>query len=234
MWEFAEATRGVADACKGIHLKNNRDYPVPIIAGNVSFYNESKMGAIPPSPIVSCLGRMADVNKAITSGFKEAHSTIILIGERNNELGGSTYYSLFGELGKNIPKPDLAGVEAEIWALTDLIDSGLLRAAHDISDGGIAIALAEMSFENEIGFEIEIEQDMRTDQWLFSQTGGFILEVDNINLPAIISIMSDYGIPVTELGKTTTHQVMVFGSVIHMSLARAKDCWTNGLRDKLK
>jgi len=137
-------------------------------------------------------------------------------------------------LGKNIPKPDLAGVEAEIWALTDLIDSGLLRAAHDISDGGIAIALAEMSFENEIGFEIEIEQDMRTDQWLFSQTGGFILEVDNINLPAIISIMSDYGIPVTELGKTTTHQVMVFGSVIHMSLARAKDCWTNGLRDKLK
>jgi phosphoribosylformylglycinamidine synthase len=234
MWEFAEATRGVADACKGIHLKNNRDYPVPIIAGNVSFYNESKMGAIPPSPIVSCLGRMANVNKAITSEFKEIDSAIILIGERKNELGGSAYYSLFGELGKNIPKPDLAGVEAEIWALTDVIDAGLVLATHDISDGGVAVALAEMSLENEIGFEIEIEQDMRDDKWLFSQTGGFILETDSINLPEIVSIMSTYGIPVTELGRTTAHQVMVFGNVIHIPLSKAKDCWVNGLRDKLR
>ena len=234
MWEFAEATRGVADACKGIHLKNNRDYPVPIIAGNVSFYNESKMGAIPPSPIVSCLGKVADVNKAITSGFKEVGSAILLIGQRKNELGGSAYYALFDELGKNIPKPNLAGVEAEIWALTDVIDASLVRATHDISDGGIAVAMAEMSFENEIGFEIEIEQDMRTDQWLFSQTGGFILEADNINLPAIISIMSGYGISVTELGITTAHQAMVFGNVIHVQLAKVKESWRGGLRDKLK
>ena len=234
MWEFAEATRGVADACKGIHLKNNRDYPVPIIAGNVSFYNESKMGAIPPSPIVSCLGKVADVNKAITSGFKEVGSAILLIGQRKNELGGSAYYALFDELGKNIPKPNLAGVEAEIWALTDVIDASLVHATHDISDGGVAVALAEMSFENEIGFEIEIEQDMRTDQWLFSQTGGFILEADNINIPAIISIMSGYGIPVTELGRTTAHQVMVFGNVIHVPLAKVKESWRGGLRDKLK
>ena len=234
MWEFAEATRGVADACKGIHLKNNRDCPVPIIAGNVSFYNESKMGAIPPSPIVSCLGRMDDVGKAITNEFKEIDSTIILIGERKNELGGSAYYSLFGELGKNIPKPDLIEVEAEVWAITDVIDGGLALAAHDISDGGLAVTLAEMSFENEIGFEIEIDQDMRADKWLFSQTGGFVLEVENINIPAIISIMSSYGIPVTQLGRTTAHQAMDFGNVIHMPLSKAKDCWTNGLRDKLK
>jgi selenophosphate synthetase-related protein len=94
--------------------------------------------------------------------------------------------------------------------------------------------MAEMSFENEIGFEVEIEQDMRTDQWLFSQTGGFILEADNINLPAIISIMSGYGIPVTKLGRTTAHQVMVFGNVIHLPLAKVKESWHTGLRDKLK
>ena len=137
-------------------------------------------------------------------------------------------------MGKNIPRPNLAGVEAEIWALTDLIDAGLVHAAHDISDGGAAVALAEMSFEKEIGFEIEIEQDMRTDQWLFSQTGGFILEADNINIPAIVSIMSGYGIPVTELGRTTAHQAMVFGNVIHVPLAKVKECWSGGLRDKLK
>ena len=177
---------------------------------------------------------MDNVGKAITSEFKEIDSTIILIGERKNELGGSAYYGLFGELGKNIPKPDLAGVEAEIWALTDVIDGGLALAAHDISDGGLAVTLAEMSFENEIGFEIEIDQNMRADKWLFSQTGGFVLEANNINLPAIISIMSSYGIPVTELGKTTAHQAMNFGNVIHMPLSKAKECWANGLRDKLR
>ena len=137
-------------------------------------------------------------------------------------------------MGKNIPKPDLIEVEAEVWAITDVIDGGLALAAHDISDGGLAVTLAEMSFENEIGFEIEIDQNMRADKWLFSQTGGFILEADNINIPAIISIMSSYGIPVTKLGRTTAHRAMVFGNVIHMPISKAKDCWTNGLRDKLK
>ena len=75
---------------------------------------------------------------------------------------------------------------------------------------------------------------MRADKWLFSQTGGFMLEANNINLPAIISIMSSYGIPVTELGKTTAHQVMVFGNVIHVPLAKVKESWHGGLRDKLK
>ena len=75
---------------------------------------------------------------------------------------------------------------------------------------------------------------MRADKWLFSQTGGFMLEANNINLPAIISIMSSYGIPVTELGKTTAHQAMNFGNVIHMPLSKAKECWANGLRDKLR
>ena len=234
MWEFVEATRGVADACKGIHLKNNIDHPVPIISGNVSFYNESEMGAIPPSPIVSCLGRILNVNKAITTGFKKENSVILLIGKRKNELGGSAYYALLGELGKNIPKPDLAEVETEIWIITDLIDAGLVLAAHDISDGGVAVALAEMSFENEIGCRIEINTNLRNDQWLFSQTGGFVLEASNTNFPAIVSIASSYGSSVTVLGRTTARQTIVFDNVIQVSLSALKDNWTRGLRDKLR
>ena len=168
--------------------------------------------------------------------FFGSEFAMILENANNKETKQLSSYlkTKFDELGKNIPKPNLAEVEAEIWALTDVIDASLVHATHDISDGGVAVALAEMSFENEIGFEIEIEQDMRTDQWLFSQTGGFILEADNINIPAIISIMSGYGIPVTELGRTTAHQVMVFGNVIHVSLAKVKESWHGGLRDKLK
>ena len=89
MWEFVEAVNGVANASKKITLKNNKDHATPIIAGNVSFYNESKNGSIPPSPIVSCLGRIKNVNKSIGMHFQKNDSLIYLIGERKDELGGS-------------------------------------------------------------------------------------------------------------------------------------------------
>jgi len=234
MWQFAESTKGVADACKGIHLKHDPDHSVPIIAGNVSFYNESAVGAIPPSPIVSCLGRLSDVDKAITMGFKKKGSVIILIGERKNELGGSLYYSLFNFLGKNLPKPNLKGVESEIWALTDLIDYQLILSAHDISDGGVAVALSEMSFQNEIGFEVNVESSLRADVWLFSETGGFVIEVEKENLQAITATLSSYEIHYEEIGKTTDHQAMVFGKEIHMPISKAKDGWEKSLRNQIK
>ena len=234
MWQFAEATRGVADACKSIHLKHSPDHSVPIIAGNVSFYNESARGAIPPSPIVSCLGRLADVNTAITTGFKKKDSTIILIGERKKELGGSLYYSLHNCLGKDLPRPNLDEVEAEIWALTDLIDKKLVLSAHDISDGGLAVALSEMALQNEIGFEVSIETDFRDDIWLFSETGGFIIEIEENSVSNALVVMSKYNIHYEEIGKTTEHQAMVFGETIHMPISKAKDGWKKSLRNKIK
>ena len=234
MWQFAEATKGVADACKGIRLKHNPDHTVPIIAGNVSFYNESSAGAIPPSPIVSCLGRLSDVDKAITTGFKKNNSKIMLIGERKKELGGSLYYSLFNHLGKDLPKPNLDQVESEIWALTDLIDNRLVLSAHDISDGGVAITLSEMSFYNEIGFEVKINSAGRPDVWLFSETGGFIIELEENVLPQAQAVMSKYNIHYEEIGETTQHQAMVFGEIIHMPILKAKDSWQRSLRNKIQ
>ena len=234
MWQFAEATKGVADACKGIRLKHNLDHTVPIIAGNVSFYNESSAGAIPPSPIVSCLGRLSDVDKAITTGFKKNNSKIMLIGERKKELGGSLYYSLFNHLGKDLPKPNLDQVESEIWALTDLIDNRLVLSAHDISDGGVAITLSEMSFYNEIGFEVKINSADRPDVWLFSETGGFIIELEENVLPQAQAVMSKYNIHYEEIGETTQHQAMVFGEIIHMPILKAKDSWQRSLRNKIQ
>jgi len=129
MWEFVEGVRGVADACHAITLKDNPNDPTPIIAGNVSFYNESKNGPIPPSPIVSCLGRFKNVNKAVPAHFQNNDSVILLIGERKNELGGSVYYSLKNELGANVPKPNFEEVKNQIFALTDCIDDGLVCPA---------------------------------------------------------------------------------------------------------
>ncbi|MBT7524445.1 MAG: phosphoribosylformylglycinamidine synthase subunit PurL, partial [Candidatus Marinimicrobia bacterium] len=177
MWEFTESVRGVKETCNTITLKHSPSDPTPIIAGNVSFYNESKNGAIPPSPIISCLGLLVDVNKAITMNFQKNNSLIIMVGERKDECGGSAYYNLYGELGKNIPRPDLDEVKKQIFAVTDSIDKEIILSCHDISDGGLALALSEMTFHNNIGCDVNISGRVSDNKMLFSETGGFILEV---------------------------------------------------------
>ncbi len=233
MWEFAEAARGIMDTCNTIHLKEHPGAPVPIIAGNVSFYNESRNGAIPASPIVSCLGKIDDISKAVTPDFQQAGSLIYLIGERKDECGGSVYYSLVGELGANLPKPDVTEVRDQIYAVTEAVDRGLVQAAHDISEGGVAVALAEMAFANGIGCEVEMPGDLRTDKKLFSETGGFLLEVSAADDLAIEAVFQRYQIAVVKLGNTTDHQALIIGGEINLPLNRAKDTWENGLREKL-
>ena len=232
MWEFVEGVRGVADACHTITLKDNPDHATPIIAGNVSFYNESKNGAIPPSPIVSCLGRIKDVNKAVPAHFQNSDSVILMVGDRKDELGGSVYYSLFNELGSNLPKPELEEVKHQIFALTDCIDDGLVLSCHDIADGGIASALAEMTFGNSLGCNVKIESDLSPYKILFSETGGFILEILPKNINALKSVFSNYGLDVFEIGSTGGKSIEING-IANISVSEAKDIWTNGLRKLL-
>jgi phosphoribosylformylglycinamidine synthase len=232
MWEFVEGVRGIADACHAITLKDNQNDPTPIIAGNVSFYNESKNGPIPPSPIVSCLGRFKNVNKAVPAHFQNNDSVILLIGERKNELGGSVYYSLQNELGANVPKPNFEEVKNQIFALTDCIDSGLVLSCHDIADGGIASALAEMTFRNNIGCNVNIESDLSPDKIIFSETGGFILEVLPKNIDVIKSVFSNYGLDVFEIGSTGGESIEING-IMNIYVSETKKAWTNGLREKL-
>ena len=232
MWEFSEATRGVADACHTITLKDNPNDPTPIIAGNVSFYNESKNGAIPPSPIVSCLGRLKDVNKTVPAHFQKSDSIILMVGERKDELGGSVYYSVFDQLGANIPKPNLEEMKNQIFALTDCIDDGLVLSCHDISDGGVASALSEMTIGNGIGCDVNIDSDLQTDKILFSETGGFVLEVSSENVGAISTTFSKYELDVFHIGNTGGI-IIQLNSVLDMYVFDAKEAWTNGLREKL-
>jgi len=233
MWDFVESVRGITEACHAITLKDNPDHPTPIIAGNVSFYNESKSGAIPPSPIVSCLGRIQNVNKIIPMHFQKSDSIILMVGERKDELGGSVYYSLYNELGINLPMPDLKEVKNQIFALNNCIEKRLVLSCHDIADGGVASAVAEMTFGNEIGCDIKIINDLRTDKTLFSETGGFVLELSMNNIEAVQSIFSNYGIELIKIGSTNNSGVMIFNSVVKLSVKKVKDAWTNGLREKL-
>ena len=233
MWEFVEAVRGISDALKPLRLKDASENSIPIIAGNVSFYNESKNGAIPASPIISCLGKIDDFSKSIGMGFKNTDSVLIMIGDRKNELGGSVYYSLFDEIGANIPKPNMAELQNQINVVYGLINKNLILACHDISEGGIAVAISEMSFANGVGGSINIESNLNNDVVLFSESGGFVIEIEKNNRDTICSIMDDGGVAWSDIGRTNDSGILHMNNVIDLTINKAKFSWENGLRDKL-
>jgi phosphoribosylformylglycinamidine synthase II len=233
MGEFVESVRGLSDATRAVTLKDYPDSTLPIIAGNVSFYNESQHSAIPPSPMISCLGVLQDVSKAITYDLKRTDSLLVLVGERKDECGGSVYYQHIGELGSQLPKPDLSLFSNEIHAVHHAIDKRMMLAVHDISEGGVAVALAEMSFKNSIGLTVDIDSKLRVDKILFSETGGFVLEVERANLNQLKTLFSEYHVPLFVIGKTHPESKLKINSVVDLPLEKAKHAFQNGLREKL-
>lgn len=233
MGEFVESVRGLAEACRAITLKAHPESTLPIIAGNVSLYNESAQGAIPPSPMISCLGTMPDVSKALTFDLKRPDSTLVMIGERNDECGGSVYYDLHQVLGANVPQPDLASFSREIHAVHEAIQQGWVLSAHDISEGGVAVALAEMSFKNKIGVRVNIPGELATEKKLFGETGGFVLEIMRDQVKAFRAYFTEAAVPFEVIGETSMDPVLRINDVIHLDVLQAKQAWENGLRDKL-
>ena len=232
MWEFVEGTRGISDACNAITLKDNPSYPTPIIAGNVSFYNESKNGPIPPSPIVSCLGRLKDIDYVLPMDFQSSGSDILMVGERKDELGGSIYYQLLGELGANVPKPDFVEVRSQIFAITDCAEGGLILSCHDISDGGIATSIAEMTFRKNIGCLVKIPGDLQDHKILFSETGGFVIETKKGNTENVMKVFKAHGLNVSKVGETGGEYIQL-NETIKVKVREARYRWENGLRKKL-
>lgn len=233
MWELTESIRGIKAASLAIGLKDFPGSALPIIAGNVSLYNESKQGAIPASPMISCLGSMPDVKKALSKHLQRSDSLLVLVGERKDECGGSVFYDVYGELGAYLPKPDLTTIAKEIQAVVAVIQQGLILSAHDISEGGIAVALAEMSFKHDIGVQVEIMGPLTHEKKLFSESGGFIMEVSKEKLNAVKKVFTEYDIPIFMLGKTTPEAWLKMQDCIEMAVSTAKTAWENGLRDKL-
>lgn len=249
MAKFVEGVEGIADACKNIHLKISKKSATPIISGNVSMYNQSKAGSsITPSAVIACLGKINDYKKAITMRFKKPNSVIYLIGQRKDELGGSVYYDLFNKLGVNVPKPNFSEVEQEIYAVTDAIEKSFVLACHDISDGGMATALAEMCFDiptfgqecEKVGVEINLnnlgEQDSIIN--LFSETGGFVAEVEQKNIKKFESLIKKYNnIKLFKIGKTTKQPKFIIKDknkeIIGLKVEEMEKVWLEGLREKM-
>lgn len=233
MGEFVDAVRGIADACKAVKMNSDPDVTLPVISGNVSLYNATSDSIIPPSPMIGCLGAMPDVTKAITYDLKKSDSFLMMLGERKDECGGSVYYQLHDELGSQLPKSDLTLFDREIKTLHEAIQNNLVLSAHDISDGGIAVALAEMSFKQQIGLKVDVPGDLSVEKKLFSESGGFVLEVAREHIKTFKQLFADKQVPVFEIGATTSSARLQMNDVIDLQVVEAKMAWENGLRERL-
>ncbi|KTC68022.1 phosphoribosylformylglycinamidine synthase II (FGAM synthase II) [Legionella birminghamensis] len=233
MSELIEAIQGIIDASRAIPVIDYPQYSLPIISGNVSLYNESLTSSIPPSPIISCAGAMPDARKAVTHSLQHPGSVIMLVGERKDECGGSVYYQLQQKLGEQLPKPDLEKAGLELIAVYQAIQEGLVLSASTISSGGIAASLAQMSFKNQIGVDVSLQETFAADKLLFSEAGGFLLEVSPGQVDDILNLFADYQLNPQIIGETTGTPWLKINSVIHLAIEDARSAWTNGLRKRL-
>ena len=229
MWQFEQAVCGMGDACLY--------FDIPVVSGNVSLYNETKGEAIFPTPTVAVVGLIEDQSKVMTAGFKQAGDCIGLIGFTMEELGGSEYLKVLFD--RNEGKPPVLDRKHEKQVqefCLELIQKGLIQSAHDCSEGGLAIAVAESCFsatEEALGATLELESTLRGDALLFGETQSRII----ISFPEeltdqIEDLALSYPIDFSLIGKTGGSQftVSINGQeYIKQDIESAKEIWKTSL-----
>ncbi|KHO46491.1 MAG: phosphoribosylformylglycinamidine synthase [archaeon GW2011_AR3] len=234
-WQFVEGVKGISDAARFISRYNAGNDPVPVISGNVSFYNQSSKGkAVDPSAIISCIGILDDYSKAITMDAKKSGSMLYLLGERKNQMGGSVYYSLFNEVGTNVPTLDFGREKNMIHSVVSLIGKRLVLSCHDISDGGLAVALSEMAMLGNKGMEIDLAfSELGIEQVLFGENSGFVLEIDKGQARAVEKLLESEDVPFWRIGTTKNEAKLTVRrkkmKLIDVKLEEMDTAWRSGL-----
>lgn len=162
LWQFKEVLRGIGEVCSYLNI--------PSPSGNVSFYNESELGVVPPTATVLGVGIVKDIRKCITVDLKKEGNPIYLVGETKDELGGSEYFKLTNSFSNKVPDVDLQNLKKSIKLLTKAIEKELVVSCHDVSQGGFGVSIAEMCFGGVVGIEIEFNGKLRDDFLLFSES----------------------------------------------------------------
>ncbi len=230
-FQLREAVAGMAEA--------SRRFDAPVVSGNVSLYNEAQGEGIYPTPVVGALGLTEDVSSHTTAGFKGEGDIIVLLGRSSldadaSELAGSEYLSLFHGTVAGRPTIDLDLEVAVQRACRSLISSGIAKSAHDCSDGGLAVALAESAIIGELGADISSRVEDRWDISLFNEGQSRILvSVSPDNLDALRTVCESESVPYVEIGVVGGAELKV-GEVVAESVADLTDAYMNGLPRSLE
>jgi phosphoribosylformylglycinamidine synthase II len=232
MWQFVESVEGVAEACRALEI--------PITGGNVSLYNETDGRAIYPTPIIGVVGLIEDASRVIARTFRERGSDIVLLGEGRAELGGSEYLkTLHGLVAGEPPQLDVRRERALIALLADAAARGLLLSAHDCSDGGIAVTLAECAFDTGgIGLDVDLpplESPLVSPMTaaLFGESASrAIVSVRPEARATLLQRAVDAGVPARVIGRTggANIRIAVNGTAaIDCAVADAEQVWSSAL-----
>lgn len=220
-YEFSEAVRGIGDACRALVIAEGDGSGIPVVSGNVSFYNQSETGdAIAPTPIVACAGRTYDVQNSHGLGLKQRGSLMVLVGTLHDSMGGSEYERFYGSDDPyDTPKPDFDQEVAMVRALGEGFRKGHVLSAHDISHGGVIVTVAEMILASapfrrgcELDMTATLDTSRSTISQLFSEYGGVVVEVAPDGWPEFESILKELGAPYRRIGVTTDEGPLVVGT----------------------
>ena len=196
-WYFSKAVDGMNDFCRSLKI--------PIVGGNVSFYNENEVTktAIKATPVIMMVGIIEGEENVITLPFKDVGDDIFLIGETKAELGGSEYHSVIHNIeGGSPPKVNEEKTKATWDFLFELYNQHLVKANHDVNKGGFVITIAEMCFKNNLGAKVDFTNTkLRDDEFLFSESvGRFIIEIHPKNYNQIINLAKQFEVEIKKIG----------------------------------
>jgi len=216
MWQFAEATRGLAQGCTALGT--------PVTGGNVSFYNSTAGTPINPTPVVGVLGLFDDVGRRTPMGFQQPGETLLLLGDTHDELGGSEWaWAEHRHLGGEPPRVDLAREQLLAQVLVSGSRDGMLSSAHDLSDGGLAQALVESALARGVGARVVLPAGQTVFVQLFSESAGrALVSVPRSEELRFTEMCGARGLPCTRIGVTDGITLEV-QDVLELSLAELRE-----------
>lgn len=224
-YQFKEAIRGMGDACK--------EFSTPVTGGNVSFHNESKQHAVYPTPTIGMLGLIDDLNKTMSACFKNENDIIMLIGNNREELGGSEYLKqVYDKVLGMAPELNLVEEHNLQKATLELIRSGLINSAHDTSEGGLAICLAESSMnKNNIGAEVNIAN---TAHALFGESQSrIVISFNQNNIDKVNEVLTKHNVKSFNLGKTKK-DTFKLNNELSISIDEIRSMYENAIPNLMK
>nr|WP_255438230.1 phosphoribosylformylglycinamidine synthase subunit PurL [Ammoniphilus sp. YIM 78166] len=225
-WQLEQSADGISEACRVLNA--------PVIGGNVSLYNETNGVAIYPTPTIGMVGLIEDMDHITTQSFKDEGDVILLLGETKAEIGGSEYQKLqLGRIEGRPPQIDLE-LESRVQAVTlEAIKQGFVKSAHDLAEGGLAVAVAESCISGTVGAEVNLDVNLRPDLALFSETQSrILLSATSEKAEEIIKLAEAKGVAISKLGKVTGDQLIISvngQNVIEQPLSTAKAAWKDAI-----
>ena len=224
-WQFREAVLGIGDVCRALNT--------PVTGGNVSFYNENEKSAVYPTPVIGMVGLLEDVSKTTSSEFKYPGDFIVSIGGLNGNLGGSEYLKTVHGMVEGPIASLVIELEMRVQEVTlDAIQKGIIKSAHDLSDGGLAVNIAEsiVHAESGIGAKLDLFRKIRDDELLFGECQSVIIvTIEEKHLVDLVMIAQEHDVPTQTIGRVSDEACLIINDLIDIPRSELETAYFNTL-----